>query len=105
MKLTLFGKLTDFDLQILIYLSHVIVRDLVQAKINNRSYEGYMNPEELLDFLKRFKIEIQNNGGLSIDGKLVTLNENLNSNSIIKNNPGNNSSYSYLFSEHRKEEF
>lgn len=65
LKLTFFDKLTDFDLQILIYLSHVVVRDLVNAKIGNKVYEGMINPEELLNFLKKFKIDLQNVGDLN----------------------------------------
>jgi len=110
-KLTSFGKLTDFDIQILMFLSHVVVRDLVQAKISNKIYEGLICPDEMLDFLKRFKIEIQNSGNILIDSKTIASTHsdnnlgNLNTNFNVKNNNGNNSSYSYVFSEHSKEEY
>jgi len=126
MKLTYFGKLTDHEIQILILLSHVVVRDLVEAKIYGRTYEGLINPEELLDFLKRFKIEIQNNGGVYMDGKLIgqssknpggvannTISQNNSnyesySNSNLNNNnsamKGNQSTYSYLHSEYSKDD-
>lgn len=55
------------EIQILIYLSHVVVRDLVLAKLNNRAYEGEILPDELLEFLKRFKTELYNLG-VYLDG-------------------------------------
>jgi hypothetical protein len=91
--LTLFGKLSDFEIQIIIYLSHVVVRDLVQAKIFGKNYEGMINPDELMDFLKRFKIEIQNNS-LTIDGK--NLSQEKDQESYVRNPPGNMSTYSYV---------
>ncbi len=75
MKLTLFNKLSDMELQILLYLSHVVVKDLVQAKINNRNYEGFINPEELMDLLKKFKIELHNTG-LFTESRTANLSEN-----------------------------
>jgi hypothetical protein len=111
MKLSTFNKLTEMEIQILIYLSHVVVRDLVHAKIDGKVYEGILSPDELLDFLKRFKIEIQNNT-LTIDGKPIsnfdstltggsTNNTNINNiNNFTRNNPGNSSCYSYLQSQH-----
>ncbi len=126
MKLAYFGKLTDSEIQILIFLSHVVVRDLVESKIYGRTYEGLINPEELLDFLKRFKIEIQNNGEVYIDGKLIgqsskisggcgnnsrNLNPNYNDNFSVTNlnnnnsaMKGNQSTYSYLNSEYSKDD-
>lgn len=56
------NKLSDIDMQILLYMSHVIVKDLVQAKINSRLYENFFDPAELMDFLYRYKIELQNSG-------------------------------------------
>lgn len=58
MKLSLFNKISDFDMQILIFLSHVVVKDLITAKVTQKHYEGLIHPEELLDFLKKFKIEL-----------------------------------------------
>jgi hypothetical protein len=106
--LTLFGKLTDFEIQIIIYLSHVVVRDLVQAKIYNRVYEGMINPDEFMDFLKRFKIEIQNNG-VMMDGKNIGVEKERerDRDSHSRNPPGNMSTYSYLnsaYSECSKDE-
>jgi hypothetical protein len=62
MKLIYYNKLTDIDMQILLYMSHVIVKDLVLAKINNKIYENSFDPAELMDFLHRYKIELQNLG-------------------------------------------
>ena len=62
MKLVCYNKLTDIDMQILLYLSHVVVKDLVQAKINNKVYENFFDPAELMDFLHRYKIDLQNMG-------------------------------------------
>ena len=85
------------------------VRDLVQAKIFNRIYDGMVNPEELMDFLKRFKIEIQNNSVL-IDGKQTgnCINEGSNNKENLNRfHTNNNSSYSYInsgFAEDGKDE-
>lgn len=71
--------------------------------MENKNYEGIVAPEELVDFLKRFKIEIQNNT-LSMDGKPIDGvhgNSNTNTlNNFSRNNPGNNSSYSHIQSHH-----
>lgn len=93
MKLTLFNKLSEFEVQILIYLSHVVVKDIVQAKINSKTYEGVINPEELLDLLKKFKIEIQNN--------VVTIDKVPYGSS----NPGASSIYSYVQSNSNLSEY
>ena len=58
MKLTLFSKLSEFEIQILIFLTQIVVKDIVDAKINEKQYEGDLNPEDLLDLLKKFKNEI-----------------------------------------------
>jgi hypothetical protein len=98
--LSTFNKLTDFEIQILIYLSHVVVRDLVHAKLQERNYDGIVQPEELLDFLKRFKIEIQNNS-ISVDGRPIeSFGSNQHTNNFSRNNPGNNSIYSHIQSNH-----
>jgi len=62
MKLTLFGKdLTDFDIQLMVYLTQVVVKDIVDAKMGEKAYQGDIHPEELLDLLKRFKNELGRN--------------------------------------------
>jgi len=62
MKLTLFNKLSEFEIQILIYLTQIVVKDIVDAKISERQYEGDLHPEDLIDLLKKFKNEIQSSG-------------------------------------------
>ena len=59
MKLTLFNKLSEFEIQILIYLTQIVVKDIVDAKITEKHYEGDLHPEDLIDLLKKFKNEIQ----------------------------------------------
>jgi hypothetical protein len=61
MKLSFHNKLSEYEIQILIFLSHVAVRDLVFAKLSEKKYGGLINPEELIDLLKRFKIKIEDN--------------------------------------------
>ena len=61
MKLTLFNKLSEFEIQILIYLTQIVVKDIVDAKITEKHYEVDLHPEDLLDLLKKFKNEIQPN--------------------------------------------
>ena len=68
--------------------------------MESKNYVGLVQPEELLDFLKRFKIEIQNNS-VTIDGKNNDSNGNNNQgNNFCTSNPGNNSSYSHVQSHH-----
>ena len=76
------------------------MRDLVYAKMESKTYDGIIQPEELMDFLKRFKIEIQNNS-VTIDGKSIDSNGNNNTaNNFCRSNPGNNSTYSHVQSHH-----
>ena len=42
----------------MIYLSHVVVRDLVNAKINEKKYEGLLNPDEFIDLVKKYKSDL-----------------------------------------------
>jgi len=65
MKLTLFNNLTDFEIQILILLTQIAVKDIVNAKISETNYEGELNPEDLLDLLKKFKHEINSDNNLN----------------------------------------
>jgi hypothetical protein len=96
--MTLYGKLTDIEMQLLLYLSHVVVKDLVQAKQNGRVYDGLIVPDELLDLLKRLKVETLNNPQYC---------ENKVTNNIFpENTPANAgaSVYSFQPSEYSKEE-
>jgi hypothetical protein len=61
-------------MQILLYLSHVVVKDLVQAKISNKIYENSLDPAELMDFLNRFKVEL-NNSGFYVDNRTANQSE------------------------------
>ena len=92
--MTLFNKLSDFDMQILIYLSHVIVRDLVSAKINNQIYDNIIIPDELIDFLKKFKIDLQNTTTETKNSNAINLENNINSLNTPKET--NNSICSYM---------
>ena len=47
--------MNEFDIQNLIYLSHMIVKDLVHAKLNNLNYNGLIVPEELISILKKIR--------------------------------------------------
>jgi len=50
MKLTLFNKLSEFEIQILIYLTQIVVKDIVDAKISEKNYEGDLHPIHLSSY-------------------------------------------------------
>lgn len=54
-------KLSDFDNQILLYVTHSIIDELNCAKKNRRDYSFIINPQELIKFLKKFHIQKPNN--------------------------------------------
>jgi hypothetical protein len=88
-------------MQLVVYLSHVVVKDLVHAKINNRLYDSPISADELMDFLKKLKIETVNNPLFSADPRAGNLSEN-----NLTLNPGA-SVYSFQqsnFSEYSKDD-
>ena len=56
-KLKYQKKLSDFDNQILLYITHSIIDELNCAKKNKRDFNFIISPQELMKFLKEFHIE------------------------------------------------
>ena len=56
-KLKYQKKLSDFDNQILLYVTHSIIDELNCAKKNKRDFNFIISPQELMKFLKEFHIE------------------------------------------------
>ena len=56
-KLKYQKKLSDFDNQILLYVTHSIIDELNCAKKNKRDFNLIVSPQELMKFLKQFHIE------------------------------------------------
>ena len=50
-------KLSDFDNQILLYVTHSIIDELNCAKKNKRDFNFIVTPQELIKFLKEFHVE------------------------------------------------
>ena len=50
-------KLSDFDNQILLYVTHSIIDELNCAKKNKRDFNFIVTPLELMKFLKEFHVE------------------------------------------------
>ena len=53
-------KLSDFDNQILLYVTHSVVDELNCAKKNKRDFNFIVSPQEMMKFLKEFHIEKNN---------------------------------------------
>ena len=53
-------KLSDFDNQILLYVTHSIIDELNCAKKNKRDFNFIVSPQEMMKFLKQFHIEKNN---------------------------------------------
>ena len=56
-KLKYQKKLSDFDNQILLYVTHSIIDELNCAKKNKRDFNLIVSPQELMKFLKQFHLE------------------------------------------------
>ena len=56
-KLKYQKKLSDFDNQILLYVTHSIIDELNCAKKNKRDFDLIISPQELMKFLKQFHLE------------------------------------------------
>ena len=56
-KLKYQKKLSDFDNQILLYVTHSVIDELNCAKKNKRDFNFIVSPQELMKFLKEFHIE------------------------------------------------
>ena len=50
-------KLSDFDNQILLYVTHSIIDELNCAKKNKRDFNFIVSPQEMIKFLKEFNLE------------------------------------------------
>ena len=50
-------KLSDFDNQILLYVTHSIIDELNCAKKNKRDFNFIVSPQEMIKFLKEFNME------------------------------------------------
>ena len=50
-------KLSDFDNQILLYVTHSVIDELNCAKKNKRDFNFIVTPQELIKFLKEFHVE------------------------------------------------
>ena len=57
-KLKTYGKLTDFDMQIILYISHSVSTELINAKNKKIDYNLSIHPTELLKFFKMFQIDL-----------------------------------------------
>ena len=51
------NKLSDFDNQILLYVTHSIIDELNCAKKNKRDFNFMISPQEMIKFLKEFQVE------------------------------------------------
>ena len=56
-KLKYQKKLSDFDNQVLLYVTHSVIDELNCAKKNKRDFNFIVSPQELIKFLKQFHIE------------------------------------------------
>ena len=56
-KLKYQKKLSDFDNQILLYVTHSVIDELNCAKKNKRDFNFIISPQDLMKFLKEFHIE------------------------------------------------
>lgn len=54
-KLKKYGKLSNFDMHILLYVFHTITNELIAAKNSRKEYTGDLDPTEVSKFLKQFK--------------------------------------------------
>ena len=57
-KLKKNGKLSDFDIQIILYISHSVSNELINAKNKKVDYNIPIDPNDLLKFFKMFQIDI-----------------------------------------------
>ena len=70
-KLKYQKKLSDFDNQILLYVTHSVVDELNCAKKNKRDYNFIISPQECMKFLKEFRIEKNNDNNFSTPNDIV----------------------------------
>ena len=56
-KLKYQKKLSDFDNQILLYVTHSVIDELNCAKKNKRDFNFIISPQDLMKFLKEFHVE------------------------------------------------
>ena len=81
-KLKTYGKLTDFDMQIILYISHSVSNELINAKNKKIDYNLSIHPTELLKFFKMFQIDLN-----SIEkNKLLDEHSSPSPNELVLNN-------------------
>ena len=81
-KLKYQKKLSDFDNQILLYVTHSVIDELNCAKKNKRDFNFIISPQDLMKFLKEFHIEKINeslSNSNDIPKKSVSASPNTNS--------------------------
>lgn len=55
-KIKNYGKLSDYDIQILLYIFLSVTSELISSKNTKKDYGIEISPTELMDFLKKFQI-------------------------------------------------
>jgi hypothetical protein len=80
-KLKYQKKLSDFDNQILLYVTHSVLDELNCAKKNKRDFKFIISPKELMKFLKEFHIENGNNISSPNDNTKISASFSPNTNS------------------------
>ena len=81
-KLKTYGKLTEFDMQIILYISHSVSNELINAKNKKIDYNLSIHPTELLKFFKMFQIDLN-----SIEkNKLLDEHSSPSPNELVLNN-------------------
>ena len=81
-KLKTYGKLSDFDIQIILYISHSVSNELINAKNKKIDYNLSIHPTELLKFFKMFQIDLN-----SIEkNKLLDEHSSASPNELLLNN-------------------
>ena len=87
-KIKLCGKLSDFDVQILLYVFHSVTNELNVSKNTKREYNCEILPLDLMKFLKMFKIDIneyeKNNNEYSSSVTPMTVNTKENHDIIME---------------------
>ena len=81
-KLKYQKKLSDFDNQILLYVTHSVIDELNCAKKNKRDFNFIISPQDLMKFLKEFHIEKMNDSLSNLNDvpkKSVSVSPNTNS--------------------------
>ena len=65
-------KLSDFDNQILLYVTHSVIDELNCAKKNKRDFNFIVSPQEMIKFLKEFHVEKPKDNFISPNANDIT---------------------------------